>query len=657
MPNIDVNKIRDIISNNTSINSIDSENLLSILEESISYVNEAFEVEDTDNIINSVSKENFFKYGFNLINNDFDILDKSISTIRSPYLPQEIVSKVLLDGSESVSNSISGKISLLESRHNAFIRMLGLPSLEDVLFENESAQIPKINSNGKIVFLDANSAYRVLDERQNLSSRPCFNPEVFNITEDNEDDDDSAIKILSGYGFSSDIIGSILEFSILLKAYSTGSDDDVVTNLQSYINKEDGTSGKYSINKNDNSNLFFWKDKIENLEDPSDDNLIPIYRNYLDYMYSKYIDIEYSIIDDIDKSNLYGQLVMTINDRIKIDNLEKSFFNFSHLIFPIVKDDRISKCINNSDKIVAEPFLPITRRNVNGNFLRSSLIESIIRIRTDVISGTKSFASQTPYVIGDQIETSIQQDSVSGELLGYLESLLIVRMFESIQSIAKYTTNNIEQIAETQRRTKTYFLEKCKPSEGTNSKETTAAAIGKKKTDKSEIDVLRNNLLLEDSIMLLLGTKDSDEDSLNLQVDINRNSSIPNSHLMSSLVNIVQVPRKYINKRIEEDIRSSKDEGSSGSRPITDIEKSIGIVGGVGYIDFVIITTALLTIDEVSLISLLTKSQIDNMLKQINPDTFDEDKIRQIKSTTIESSLTVLTERINTLYQIFLSFL
>jgi hypothetical protein len=647
MSNYNLQRINNIIKNSNSLDSVEADKLNTILNLVEEYFSESFNV--------SLQNDNIFKYTFNLIDNDLGILIKSIDNMRSSFLPQEIIDSFSYGSLESnSSDSISTSPTILESYQNTFFRMLGLPSLSDVFFENESAKVSIINNNGDILEIDKDYAYSILDNRQNFASVECFDAKFFNIL---GDEIDSTEDILSNIGFSNEKIIEVKDFSFLLKEYLEGSEDAIV-NISNYLNQYKDSIDKIKKEDPDNNLLFQWYDSFMSNNTYDETTLEPIYTSYLNFLVSiqeltfsstqSFKNFESNLSDSI--KTLYNRLVLGILNSDSIDNISKNILRFSSLLFPLVKDDRISKCINNSDKIVSDPFLPITKRQINGNFIKSSLLESIIRIRTDVISGTRSYSGENPYKIGeDNVQIS---DSISGELMGYLESLLIVKMFQSIESIAESTINNIEQISESQRKHNILFKSKCMKEINTNT------GISNNNEEKNnEIDELKKLLLLEDSILLLLGAKDQDEDSLSLQSGINRNSSVPSSHLMPSLVNIVQSQRKYIVKRIDNYKNNKNNNSSAGTSILPNIEKELGIISGIGYIDFVIIITALLTIDEISLISLLTNEQIENMLKQINKDSFDDDKIRKIKEMPIEIALKNLTIRVSSIYKIFIELL
>lgn len=669
----DISKIKEIIGNNNFLNDTEGTNFLNILEEAQLTLSDGFEGLEDD----SSPNKKFYEYAFNLIDTEFDTLIKSIENIRSSYLPAEVFSATLSmvqnrDQVNSVIEEVSKESTPLEGYHNAFFRMIGLPSWEDVESNFPGIKLDIIDTNGKIVsgainFENIYSAF--LDKRQAFSTIGCAAAvSHFDLIQANQS---SADFLKKRYSFSSDAISQIESFSLILSKVVDANEEEIKTlekSYKDYVSKllSNVPTGKsenllakvqaiYDENKISDPISWSKKDLNKFFIVDNEPETIANYTGYLLFIYYAYIgdDITRFLPSNaIDK--VYKDLVKKEPSDESLNNIEKNIYVYSSLLFPLVKDGRISKCINDPEKIVADPFLPVTKRMVNGKFLRSSLLESIIRIRTDVISGTTSYSAEgVPYIIGEDGTKELEQASVSGELMGYLESLLIIRMLDSLEALAKGAKRNIEQISVTQRRTGKGLFGSCYDPKGS-----VLSAVPTVDRDISrERVVLNNYALIEDSIMLLLGVKDTDQDSLSLQTSVNRNSSVPSSHLMSSLVNLVQVPRKYINQRIDEEDRRAKTQNSVGSKVAKDLEVTFGIRSGVGIVDFIAIVIALLTMEETDLVALLTNSQRDLMYSQINKDTFDEEKRRKISEIPIGQAINKLTERVHTIYQLFVGFL
>jgi hypothetical protein len=79
------------------------------------------------------------------------------------------------------------------------------------------------------------------------------------------------------------------------------------------------------------------------------------------------------------------------SEEARVSSIEYDFFKFSHLLLPAIQDDRVSGCINEVEKMIASPFSDPGGRIVNENEIRPTLLESVIRIRFDKLSGTSDF--------------------------------------------------------------------------------------------------------------------------------------------------------------------------------------------------------------------------------------------------------------------------
>ena len=673
-----INDIKSLLSDSSEAGS-DQERLRAIIEEAENLVNRSFGDEEGVNF----EGNKFYNFAFNLINNEFDTFIKSIENIRSSYLPSDVVYNALGMGRDTTSSikEISNQSTPLESYQNAFFRMLGLPSWEDVYQNSRDTTLSIVDGHGNLInniVNEINIYNDFLDKRQAFSTVGCAaGIRDYDLISPYKVSTDDLKQI---YKFPEEAISLIVDFSNLLnhfKEADVGSDEykdfkkAFIDNALSFSSKKTNDNKTLlldNVKKNGSKDsgdpfLFFNNAQVISRTDDidkdqeyylNDSTTQSNYFSFLLFIFYAYVGSDVSsFLTQQSLNKIYKELVLKQATDESLNNIEENIYTYSSLLFPMVKDGRISRCINDPEKIVADPFTPITKRMVNGKFLKSSLLESIIRIRTDVISGTLSYdpSESMPYTIGDD-GRSVEKRTVSGEFLGYLESLLIIRMLESLETLAEGTKKNIYEIAKTQRKTGRGLFGSC--SDPT----TATAAIPTVPRKPSPEKVLLNNYaLIEDSILLLLGTKDIDQDSLSLQVGINRDSSVPNSYLMSSLVNIVQVPRKYIKTRIEEIDRKADTQNSVGSKSTKDLEVAIGIRSGVGVVDFLAIVIALLTIEEKYLIGLLTTEQRNLMYNQVNKDTFDDERRAEISMVSIDTAVNMLTERVYNIYQLFVELL
>jgi hypothetical protein len=293
------------------------------------------------------------------------------------------------------------------------------------------------------------------------------------------------------------------------------------------------------------------------------------------------------------------------------------------MLFPPVQDGRIAKCINEPKKMVAEPFTPSTSRVINGHKMKSTLLEAIIRIRLDIVSGTTLVAPPDPEHPRPPISVGSRLNSISHidiiESMGLLESLIIIRLFSAVHGFAIDVKNRIADLINLQHKTGIAPV-------GTSTNDNSQDPTEKKKF--CEGSEMRCNLesikLIEDSLLLLLGDNQVPE-ALDLQEDIVRNSGVKTAHLMSAVLSIIDIPRRWVEHAIgkldEEEAKIAEQTQSSAK---SGISSKLGVTKGVGGIDILAFMIALFTLPEDELISLLTDEQFEN-LKLEFPDNFFKD--------------------------------
>ena len=311
----------------------------------------------------------------------------------------------------------------------------------------------------------------------------------------------------------------------------------------------------------------------------------------------------------------------------KITNIHENIFNFCYLLIPPIQDYRFSNCINESEKIVAKPFSPRSGRIVNSKKIKPSLLESIIRIRLDKLSGTDINVSSEPsddalvsievsIEIGD---SSIDESEVTTNSFGILESLFILRLNASIIGMAKKLDDAVEDAVEAMTRPNKRPSETNPGSPNCGGEKKLGDGMGDNTVDSPSDDdsiinkekkALEEQLLIEDSILVLLGDKSNN--TIDLQSQTQRSSSVYDSHMMSNLIGIIDLPRKYIASRLEE----NKD----AAEKISDIDSEnaqatintlLGVSKGIGAIDVAVFSLALFTIPEKYLLGLLSNKAYD----------------------------------------------
>jgi len=349
-------------------------------------------------------------------------------------------------------------------------------------------------------------------------------------------------------------------------------------------------------------------------------------------------------------NSLFNEFV-TLKPDVNLMHLNKAevFWEFSHLLFPPVQDGRIAKCINEPSKMIAEPFTPNILRTINGHKMKSTLLEAVIRIRLDIISGTQIASPSTepgsvrPPITAGNFSVPVSHKSII-EKMGLIESLIIIRLFTAVQGFAFDVYSRIGDMVSLQHQNSNV-------PKGDLREDNEASGIEKKKfcETNDERCQLESMKLIEDSMLLILG--DSDVPGvLDMQVGVARSSGMKNAHLMSAVLAIMDVPRRYV----ESKLASLDEEQEKAAEKAADAAKSaiankIGISKGVGAIDVLAFLIALFTMKESELLCLLTSEQFENLEGEY-PDGFFSDFTREM---AISVAVNRVTNRAYDAYQLF----
>jgi hypothetical protein len=347
-------------------------------------------------------------------------------------------------------------------------------------------------------------------------------------------------------------------------------------------------------------------------------------------------------------------------------DFEKNPYLYSYLLFPPVKDSRFSKCINEPGKIVAPLFSNSKSRTINSNKIKPTLLESVIRIRIDRISGQNIqdlIQQEAESLSGDEPSLSLgssdEEEIVPlAENYGLIESLFIIRLRSAISGLAKKFAKDRDQIVEAISRLGVEMDDK-KDDDTTDDTGSTSndAAVGRTEVEpdsdddvnQAEKNHLQSQLLIEDSMMILLGDNSG---AIDLQKNTQRNSSVLDAHLMSGLIGIVDIPRVRIKKRLSEIRKKRNDHFVSQAEPIRgNINAMIGTDIGIGNIDMLVFSLALFTISEKHLLGLLSDSEYDRLKQQTLGDALDSIANRS-KDSRI-SAVNELTDLAYAGYQLF----
>ena len=603
----------------------------------------------------------------------FEDLFSEISNMRSSYLPFDLALDSLnLDGSSSVIEEISSSQAMMESYENTFMRLLGMPSTADI---NASDYLSYIDINGNLVE-DQSFVYEryedILDQRQINPSSRNFMPNLgaFDMASDVETALDRLLAL--GYTKKDDLIRISELFSkIVLK---NGSPEEIQITGMLLLGWYAGSSRlteyvarQFSLN----DIIGVATGRLSENEAISDaDTIRDLYYftvTSLEDNEGVYNALWSGPMEKATADNSSGLLVELWNELVlkqqkeSVQTLHKpaTFFKYSYLLFPPVQDGRIAKCINEPGKIVAEPFLDKTMRTIRGSALKSSLLEAIIRIRLDKVSGTSTylpgntFNAQADQAGGAPMAASMgtSEKTLSYEdikdSMGLLEALTITRLTLGIAGFATAMRDDIAQLMRAQVESG-YIPKPDRPIESDN------ASGGIKNVSTASIKTpeqlsLELELLVEDSLLMLFGDS-SVPAALDLQDGTQRNSSVKSAHLMSSVMSILSLQRDFISARGTEIQEEKKRTATKTADSIkSDVANKIGFSKGVGALDILVIVTALFSMPENLLLSLLSPSQFDNLKKEF-PDGF----FTGIERETIAKAVNEVTARSYDAYTLFL---
>jgi len=296
-------------------------------------------------------------------------------------------------------------------------------------------------------------------------------------------------------------------------------------------------------------------------------------------------------------------------------------------------------------------------RQINNVKTKPSLLEAIIRIRLDKLSGTADFSgvnnADSESLINTDINFLDEDVAVTTDSFGPLEALFVIRLRSALAGLAKKMVLDIDSaIQEMERSSEVPSPVTERTSGGSENQHDQSAVVFKTVTitkEEAKKESLENQKLIEDSLLSLLG---DNSEALDLQYQTQRNSSVYDSHLMGGLISIVDVPRK----RIEAELKTISNKKKELAEARTDkdresINKNLGIDIGVGVIDMVVFSLALFTMSEEGLLGLLSDKEFEKLkngpFSEVLPGTGDKDQIL--------SAVNELSSLIKQGYDIFIS--
>lgn len=350
----------------------------------------------------------------------------------------------------------------------------------------------------------------------------------------------------------------------------------------------------------------------------------------------------FDIIKDPTDPNITTGTETTDSDtRIKVD-----YFNtadqmaFYYLKSLPIQDSNIYSCIFETDKIVMKPFDSSSPTVLNGSKVHTSLLESIIRLRLDRVTGNPgiypldsdglaTFTLQKPKNIGTGIDSITQVECfIIDKLRKILFQLADHHMVVAKERSEAFARSNLAS-NETTTTTAAETTTTTKTTDEGKVKDSYANTI-------QELEILKAR---EDAILFLLkdtssaydhGNTDSAYSSLQLQSGIIRTSSGFDDILSGPLYSILKQKSDYLDAKITQ-LKAAED---ALQPPTQDEGSPSGIVNsssgdsypGVSSEDFVIYCIALLALDENFLIGLLTRERQINLINTISGSILSSNK-------------------------------
>ena len=354
---------------------------------------------------------------------------------------------------------------------------------------------------------------------------------------------------------------------------------------------------------------------------------------------------QYISMDDLAKILEDG---LSLSEATVVTNVSVNYYEpndlmkFFYLKIVPIQDARIYGCISEPTKIISKPFDINSGSKVDGNVIHTSLLETIIRVRLDRVTGSPGiYSSDTSK--NDGFTTGLIAPKNTGDEITQVECFLIEKLKKILFQLSdKHVRDSIsinEEIAaeEVERNTEeaANTNSNVSPVSGGFATMLTAASqqasfVGKELKQASTLQNLKILKAREDAILFLLKDTSSSSDSLNLQTGTIRIASGFQDILSGPLFSLISQRSIFLGKKIDElnsiieasdktepiDMKKRADPGSSRSDKVT-FEYL-----GVSAEDFLIYMLALLSIDQDYLIGLLSKERRLNMANIISISAF-----------------------------------
>lgn len=361
-------------------------------------------------------------------------------------------------------------------------------------------------------------------------------------------------------------------------------------------------------------------------------------------------------------------------------------FRFYYLKSVPIQSSKIYGCVSEPQKIVLKPFDTNSSSKINGIKPKTSLLETIIRLRLDRVTGSPNIYSTTSNEKdpnGTNPTTTVKAENLGEDSLTQVECFLLQKLEKVLYELAKKYTEDTKSITEKEVKEnseKGVLYQKKTDAEKTADDE-------KKELYKSELSNLEILKAREDAILFLLKDTSSSSDnknystaysSLDLQEGIIRTSSGFSDALSGPLYSILSQRSQYLGNKIRELSHQldSIDPASSGTadaaalslNPNSEDRSSYSYIG-VCSEDFIVYTMALLSLNQDYLIGLLPQTNRINMANLISGSVLNSKKdpygiIARVNKSPKDGGFPSVSDSVNALsvlvcnfYSVYIDFI
>ena len=577
----------------------------------------------------------------------FSGLFSELKETRSSYLPDYFTNKIETNDDANTFQEFTNAESFMESYENTFLRMLGLPSSSDI-YTGETLYV--VEPSGELKTSDENIFMGILDERQTkaLERSSPGSSELYALTREAADPFDQLTNLdfnnLEELKQTIDSLKKLFAIDDMQSDSATALSTEFIQNLNSSegevypaVAGEEEDEYTATVRQQYAEVVNAFVEGIGPRQDGDDTRPPPKTFGYAKRIVEAALYVadanSYPEVSEETKGLLTYYVLGIEDPSLASLNEMANFWRFSRLLFPPVNDERIGQCINETEKIIAEPFLPFTMRRINGRTMRTSLLEAVIRIRIDIISGSSVsqpiFSSQ-PSISASGRSSPITYQNIA-DSYGVLESMIIVRLFNAMAGLAKEVSEKIKEVQQVQEESGVR-TDASAPGAPDGSGQPGAGEAGRDGGNNTQTrirtpeEIARYDAImaLDDAILFLLG-KNSINKAIDYQLGTARNSEVVNAQVMDSIISVITVPGKWAKSKSR--IRDSENIEDSRARQEPDrarIDSTLGVARGIGIIDVMAFSIALFTIPEATLLGLLNERQKENMKLEFPSGFFDE---------------------------------